>query len=62
MSAQVYNRYPLEEFWLPFHAVANMTGMIWQPPALIPGTHVLNDASLDAGAAHWLRRVHAPAR
>ncbi|ELY6327881.1 NAD(P)H-dependent oxidoreductase [Cronobacter malonaticus] len=61
-SPQGYNRYPIDEFWLPFHAMANMTGMIWQPPALIQGTHVLSDADLDAGVAQWLSRVNALVR
>ncbi|WP_105738790.1 NAD(P)H-dependent oxidoreductase [Cronobacter dublinensis] len=58
-SSQGYNRYPIEEFWLPFRATANMTGMVWQTPALIQGTHVLSDAELDAGIAQWLSRVNA---
>ena len=58
-SPQGYNRYPIEEFWLPFKAMANMTGMVWQPPALIQGTHVLTDSDLDAGVSRWLSHLHA---
>jgi len=58
-SPQGYNRYPIEDFWLPFKAMANMTGMVWQPPALIQGTHVLTDSDLDAGVSRWLSHLHA---
>lgn len=53
------NRYTVEELLLPFHAMANKTGMIWQAPALIQGANTITEALIDEGVNCWLSRVQA---
>lgn len=48
-----YNRYPVTSLLLPFHATANLTGMVWQTPALLQGANNLSDAALAAGIDAW---------
>lgn len=38
-----YNRYPAKDQLLPFHAVANRTGMDWLEPLLIQGANNMTD-------------------
>ncbi|ANI30788.1 oxidoreductase [Yersinia entomophaga] len=45
-SANGYNRYPIENLLLPFHATANLTGMDFLPPFLIQGTSNISDEKL----------------
>jgi len=53
------NRYTVEELLLPFHAMANKTGMIWQTPALIQGANTITEALIDEGVNGWLSRIQA---
>ncbi|WP_213715465.1 NAD(P)H-dependent oxidoreductase [Cedecea lapagei] len=57
--AEGANRYTVEELLLPFHAMANKTGMIWQTPALIQGANTITEALIDEGVNGWLSRVQA---
>jgi glutathione-regulated potassium-efflux system ancillary protein KefG len=57
-SPEGYNRYPVEDLLLPFHAMANLTGMIWQEPALLMGANEISDEALDRGVNGWLTRLH----
>lgn len=52
-----YNRYAVEDLLLPFHATANITGMLWQPPALVQGMNDATDALIDNGVDYWLERL-----
>ncbi|SMG35675.1 NAD(P)H-dependent oxidoreductase [Cedecea sp. NFIX57] len=57
--AEGANRYTVEELLLPFHAMANKTGMIWQVPALIQGANTITEALIDEGLNGWLSRIQA---
>ncbi len=57
--AEGANRYTVEELLLPFHAMANKTGMIWQTPALIQGANTITEALIDEGVNGWLSRIQA---
>ncbi|NIF60103.1 oxidoreductase [Enterobacter sp. Ap-916] len=57
--AEGANRYTVEELLLPFHAMANKTGMIWQAPALIQGANTITEVLIDEGVNGWLSRVQA---
>jgi len=41
-----YNRYSVEELLLPFHAMANLTGMDYLPPHLVRGVSDISDEQL----------------
>ncbi|WP_227318035.1 NAD(P)H-dependent oxidoreductase [Cedecea davisae] len=53
-----YNQYAVEALLLPFHAMANKTGMIWQQPALVQGANDITDPLIDEGVNYWLSRVN----
>lgn len=42
-TSEGYNRYPAVDLLLPFHAVANRTGMDFLPPLLIQGANNMTD-------------------
>lgn len=52
-----YNQYAVDALLLPFHAMANKTGMLWQPPALVQGMNDATDALIDNGVNYWLERL-----
>jgi putative NADPH-quinone reductase len=52
-----YNRYAIDALLLPLQATSNMTGMIWQKPALIQGANDITDALIDEGVTYWLSRI-----
>ncbi len=52
-----YNRYATDALLLPLQAMSNMTGMIWQKPALIQGANDITDALIDEGVTYWLSRI-----
>lgn len=55
-----YNRYSVEELLLPFHAMANLTGMDYLPPYLIQGVSDISDEQLAqevAGVVKLLREL-----
>ncbi|PWI81104.1 oxidoreductase [Enterobacter sp. CGMCC 5087] len=58
-TPQGYNRYAVDDLLLPFRAMANLTGMIWQTPALIQGANNISDNGIDRGVNHWLTRLDA---
>lgn len=45
-SPQGYNRYPALDLLLPFHAMANMTGMDFLPPFLVQGANAMEEDTL----------------
>ena len=50
-TAQGYNRYPVQDLLLPFHAMANLTGMDYLPPHLVQGVSDMSDEQLAQEAA-----------
>ena len=46
-----YNRYPVQDLLLPFHALANLTGMDYLPPHLVQGVTDMSDEQLAQAAA-----------
>ncbi|MEL5451721.1 NAD(P)H-dependent oxidoreductase [Serratia bockelmannii] len=50
-TAEGYNRYPVQELLLPFHAMANLTGMDYLPPHLVQGVFDMSDERLAQEAA-----------
>lgn len=56
-SASGYNHWPIEDFFLPFKAMVNLTGMVWQHPSLIQGANHLTDEKLSGGIAQWMARL-----
>ncbi|WP_145588586.1 NAD(P)H-dependent oxidoreductase [Yersinia aldovae] len=46
-TPQGYNRYPALDLLLPFHAMANLTGMDYLPPFLVPGANEMSEDTLD---------------
>ncbi|EKN3563841.1 NAD(P)H-dependent oxidoreductase [Yersinia enterocolitica] len=46
-SPQGYNRYPALDLLLPFHAMANMTGMDFLPPYLVQGANAMEEETLE---------------
>ncbi len=46
-TAEGYNRYPVESLLLPFHAMANRTGMHYAAPLLLQGANSLTDSLLE---------------
>ncbi|EPZ8124355.1 NAD(P)H-dependent oxidoreductase [Yersinia enterocolitica] len=46
-TPQGYNRYPALDLLLPFHAMANMTGMDFLPPYLVQGANEMSEDTLD---------------
>lgn len=52
-----YNHYATDALLLPLQAMANMTNMIWQKPALIQGANDITDALIDEGVNYWLSRI-----
>lgn len=56
-SAEGANHYTVDELLLPFRAMANKTGMIWQTPALIQGANTITKALIDEGVNGWLSRI-----
>ncbi|HEN3481355.1 TPA: NAD(P)H-dependent oxidoreductase [Yersinia enterocolitica] len=46
-TPQGYNRYPALDLLLPFHAMANMTGMDYLPPFLVQGANEMSEDTLD---------------
>lgn len=45
-TSQGYNRYSVDSLLLPFHAMANLTGMDFLPPHLIQGANDMTDQQL----------------
>ncbi|AJJ64488.1 NAD(P)H-dependent oxidoreductase [Yersinia aldovae] len=45
-TPQGYNRYPALDLLLPFHAMANMTGMDFLPPYLVQGANAMEEDTL----------------
>ncbi|MET7935273.1 NAD(P)H-dependent oxidoreductase [Streptomyces sp. NPDC005322] len=43
-----FNRFPVTELLKPFDATANITGMAYEEPFIVHGTHALDDAGLAA--------------
>lgn len=56
-TAEGYNRYATDALLLPLQAMSNMTGMLWQKPALVQGANDITDAMIDEGVNDWLSRV-----
>lgn len=54
-----YNHYSTDALLLPLQAMSNMTGMIWQKPALIQGANDITDALIDEGVTYWLSRIRS---
>ena len=50
-TAEGYNRYPVQDLLLPFHAMANLTGMDYLPPHLVQGVFDMSDERLAQEAA-----------
>lgn len=50
-TAEGYNRYPVQDLLLPFHALANLTGMDYLPPHLVQGVSDMSDEQLAQEAA-----------
>lgn len=46
-TPQGYNRYPALDLLLPFHAMANLTGMDYLPPFLVQGANEMSEDTLD---------------
>ncbi|CNJ11593.1 NAD(P)H dehydrogenase (Quinone) [Yersinia aldovae ATCC 35236] len=46
-TPQGYNRYPALDLLLPFHAMANLTGMDYLPPFLVQGANEMPEDTLD---------------
>ena len=49
------NRYPVQQFLLPFDQTAHLCGMNYLPPFLVMGSGQLEDEQLDAFAASYVR-------
>ncbi|WP_048795419.1 MULTISPECIES: NAD(P)H-dependent oxidoreductase [Serratia] len=58
-TSQGYNRYAVDDLLLPFQAMANLTGMLWQSPAMIQGANDISDNDIDRGVNRWLTRLNA---
>ncbi|HEI9810638.1 TPA: NAD(P)H-dependent oxidoreductase [Serratia marcescens] len=50
-TAEGYNRYPVQDLLLPFHAMANLIGMDYLPPHLVQGVFDMSDERLAREAA-----------
>lgn len=53
------NRYAVTDFLRPFEATANLCQMRWQPPFIVHGTHLLDDAALAREAGAYRARLEA---
>lgn len=56
-SPEGYNRYPVADLLRPFNAMANLTGMDYQPPHLVQGVLDISDELLAQEAANVVQLV-----
>lgn len=52
-----YNHYTISELLRPFQQMANLSGMIYQPPFVINGMLKQSDADLDEAAIRYQQRI-----
>ena len=58
-SAEGAHRHPFDVFVAPMRQTAHYCGMRWEPPFILHGAHVIDDAALAAQAAHYRERLAA---
>lgn len=53
------NRWSVEEMLRPFEATANLCRMVWQPPFVLHGAHLVSAAGIEAAAEAYRARLAA---
>ncbi|MGE4799655.1 NAD(P)H-dependent oxidoreductase [Yersinia hibernica] len=56
-TPQGYNRYPALDLLLPFHAMANLTGMDFLPPFLLQGANAMEEDTLQQSIQSVVRMM-----
>lgn len=52
-----HHHHTIDELLAPFSTTARLCGMQWRPPFIVHGTHMLDDAGLQAQAARYRAMV-----
>ncbi len=54
-----HNRYTMRELLAPLEQTARLCGLVWLPPFVVHGTHVLPDEEIARAAADYVRLLEA---